>query len=274
MSHILFNRFDRSVKVAGRAYWEATILTRELMFTMLGLNDEHDTKWHALLSKHVVQNIAKSKTRPFYVLIDTPYGGIPLGALAVKNALCGGSIFKFRIDKQYYPVADVQLNTALRLGNDVIKFLARLHGQCEGHAFVERGNAEWLASIIMQGIALHILDEADGWLEAVCLLESAPGAVVMSHSGGDGFPSEALCTNQGVWPIPSGRGKRKIQPVRFSELPRDVQWSLGLAAIRTIPALELRPDNWNSFFFGRDTDAMKICAELHKLLPKEPEDTL
>ena len=45
----------------------------------------------------------------------------------------------------------VVLNTALEAGNDVVKLMARIHGQCEIHCFVRKENIEWFADLLQKG---------------------------------------------------------------------------------------------------------------------------
>lgn len=46
----------------------------------------------------------------------------------------------------------LMLNTVLALGNDPVCLFARLHGQCERHAYVEGPDRSWLAGVIQQGL--------------------------------------------------------------------------------------------------------------------------
>lgn len=82
------------------------------------------------------------------------------------------------------------LNTAVIVGNDVIRLLARLHGQCEVHGYVEGPHRAWLASVISRGRADNILRSDAGWEAVGALLASRDDEpVVTSYSVTDQFPN-------------------------------------------------------------------------------------
>lgn len=105
----------------------------------------------------------------------------------------------------------LRLNTALRYGSDPVRLAARIHGQCEIHAYVEGINRAWLANLIQQGLDEHVYRAGiwytdrpgvnpaaqpdrrwsdQGWGEVVKLLRDRDDEpVVMSYSVCDGFPN-------------------------------------------------------------------------------------
>jgi hypothetical protein len=84
---------------------------------------------------------------------------------------------------------DLVLNTVLVMGSDPLCLLARLHGQCEIHAYVEGPNRAWMASLIRQGLAAGLYRRGMGWESVADLLEQSDAEpVVTSYSVTGGFP--------------------------------------------------------------------------------------
>lgn len=106
----------------------------------------------------------------------------------------------------------VCLNTALRYGSDPVRLAARIHGQCEIHAWVDGKNRAWLADLVQRGLDEKVyragiwyvdrvsdgpaIGQSDrkwsdqGWGEVIALLRSRDdGPVVMSYSVCDQFPN-------------------------------------------------------------------------------------
>jgi hypothetical protein len=160
------------------------------------------------------------------------------------------------------------LNTALKIGNDVIKFMARLHGQCEIHGFVEGKNRNWLADIIQDGLDKKILRESihgvsNGWNKVIELLRSDnSNPVVMSYSVCESFPNSSVTTWKPKYDEKSGEDLHD----EWYDLPRNEQWKMSMDAIRQEPSLELTPDTWNDFYFVGNKDAFYL-----KSLIKEKE---
>ena len=147
----------------------------------------------------------------------------------------------------------VSLNTALRLGSDPVKLLARLHGQCEIHAWVDGPNRAWLANIIRQGLASRLYGAGRGWEEVIELLETlADQPVVTSYSVCDSFPNEVVAEWTG-------------SNDEWYALTESERWERAVAGLRQKCAnrhysLELRPDNWNDFYFDLNISALDIRA--------------
>ena len=133
------------------------------------------------------------------------------------------------------------LNTANDMGSDPIKLLARLHGQCEIHAYVEGPNRAWLAGIIARGREIGIFRAEMGWESVVDLLRSRDdGPVVTSYSVCESFPNSGVAKF-----VYDGDA-----PDAWYDLPHEEQWRMGLAGIRSERGLEMKPDNWSTFYFG------------------------
>jgi hypothetical protein len=160
-------------------------------------------------------------------------------------------------------VWELALNTAMAIGNDTVRFFARLHAQCEVHGYVEGYNREWLAAIIDEGRKTGLYRVNQGWESVTAALrvcDTEP--MVMSYSVCDGFPNPYV----GDWmpELPEGQTwsslpleQQREQEVRqeaWYDLPREEQWERSLRALRGKPnrGLELTPDHWSDFRFGHN----------------------
>lgn len=64
--------------------------------------------------------------------------------------------------------ADVKLNTALRLGNDVIKLITKLAGWGESHAWFDGKDRAWAADLIDEGVKTGVLRDGIWYVDRVC----------------------------------------------------------------------------------------------------------
>lgn len=112
------------------------------------------------------------------------------------------------------------LNTAVVTGSDAVKLGARIHGQCELHAWVDGPNRAWLADVMQQGLDAGVFRSgfwyaatpdgpkdqwsSQGWEKVMELLRSrADEPVVMSYSVCESFPNS---TAAGWEPPPMPEG--------------------------------------------------------------------
>lgn len=159
-------------------------------------------------------------------------------------------------------VFDCALNTALLLGNDAIKLLARLHGQCEIHTYVEEKNRYWLADIISTGLEQNILRERMGWESVITLLRDivqTPGAVVTSYSVTDRFPNPDIAgceTDE----------DEALEETGWYSLTNSEQWRLAMLGLRQRDWLEMKPENWNTYHFTDGVTGYDIRVEAYRLL--------
>lgn len=141
----------------------------------------------------------------------------------------------------------VSLNTALVMGSRPVKLLARLHGQCEIHTWVDGQNRAWLAGIIEEGRKSGIFRADQGWEEVVEFLRQRDDeAVVTSYSVCEQFP-----TTPESWEYreaeedyfgPDGRA--------WYDMSREEQWKVSMDELRERQALELEPESFDDFWFG------------------------
>ena len=164
--------------------------------------------------------------------------------------------YRFKLGRAYDTVRTVQLNTALRIGNDIVKLLARIQGHGEEPCFVEARNAKWLASIIMRGIAHQWLFEEDGWLPVVSMLERTRDPIVIT--GTLDFANVDFV--KGAW--------IGLLPKREAHKHKSKRWRACITALREQPRLELNPKTWEDYCFGSGIDALKINAHIAAQLPQ------
>lgn len=147
----------------------------------------------------------------------------------------------------------VALNTILAAGGDVLRLMARLHGQCEVHGYIEGPNRAWLADLIDKGIGECLLRPNMGW-EAVTelLRKSDYEPIVTSYSVCDGFPSPYFCLPE--------RTTTELEYESWYTLPNEEKWRQGMEKLRSLSEslLEFRPDNWSEVRFDEGITAMDI----------------
>lgn len=167
------------------------------------------------------------------------------------------------------PTWDLTLNTCLRIGSPPVQLAARLHAQCEIHAWVDGPNRAWLADLIGQGLTSgvfrgRIADRATGWESVTELLRSRDDEpVVTSYSVCDQFPHAGASTWMPAWPegIPRRwdaltepqQRERSAREETWYDLPDEEQWQHGMDYLRTgTGSLELQPGKFGAgaFHFG------------------------
>jgi hypothetical protein len=144
----------------------------------------------------------------------------------------------------------LMLNTALQLGNEQLQLAARLHGQCELHAWVDGPNRAWLADVMQAGLDSGLYRRRipyretpgsepiwsdQGWDDVIALLRERDDApVVTSFSVTEQFPNP-------------GQQWAKYGDEWFDLAPAD-QWRIGMHWLRQDGRnLELKPglgDRW------------------------------
>jgi hypothetical protein len=137
------------------------------------------------------------------------------------------------------------LNTAWVVGNDPVRLMARLHGQCEVHCWVAGNNRNWLAQIMKAGLASGLYRKQQGWEAVIDFLSSrADEPVVCSYSVCESFPNFGC--------LPENHPLRTTDDEAFYELPDDERWALCFKGLQEHGSgLELDPHKWDKFFFNR-----------------------
>lgn len=245
MSSINFHTFKGTTKVRGseRAYFGITCA--EIAWVIIGPHAAEYGRPSSLLRytcppNHFTTNsVGGSFAEAFHIYFRVGDGALLLGERKV-------SMFT------------LQLNTALYMGSNPVKLAARLHGQCEIHAYVEGKNRKWLAEIIRQGRNIGFYREDMGWEEVIALLEeSDEGPVVTSYSVCESFPNAHVAQYPDV---------DEDEDAAWYKLSREEQWERALIGLRDSGSgLEMSPDNWDGFCFDDGIDANKFIKQLRAL---------
>lgn len=154
------------------------------------------------------------------------------------------------------------LNTAMAIGNDAIKFVARMNAQCELHCYVRGRNRAWLADIIARGYEARILRFGMGWEGAIHILRAdSRDAVILSYSVTDPFPDMQMVYERDLWGENAlGDEERRTE---WEGLPRGRRWMLGLQALyESESGLELKPDGWDNYYFESGVTAFDLTPDL------------
>jgi hypothetical protein len=165
------------------------------------------------------------------------------------------------VDGREYDAWQLTLNTVLAIGSDPVKLCARLHGQCEIHAYTEGPNRSWLANLIRQGIGTGVMRDdgyprpdggrgaAGQWAELAAWLQSREDEpAVTSYSVCEPFP------NPGV----AGADGKEARELWYAQPPAR-RWESALAGLRGNHP-ELTPDDWDDYRFGHGKDAFWLVA--------------
>jgi hypothetical protein len=178
------------------------------------------------------------------------------------------------LDWQGRPLAawTFSLNTALTLGNDQVRFLARLHGQCEIHGWVEGQHRTWLAGIIDRGREVGLYRAGAGWEAVAALLRSRNDEpVVMSYSVCDAFPNAHASDWLPPWPTgkpqdwdalsEAEQDEREARTEAWYDLDGEEQWARGMRWLRAEPGMkQLEPIGWAEFRFGHGLSVFDLIA--------------
>lgn len=152
------------------------------------------------------------------------------------------------------------LNTVLAIGSPPLQLAARLHGQCEMHAWVEGEHGDWMADLIEEGLRTGIFrlgrDRENRWADVVRLLRESRGPVVTSYSVCEGFPNPSVAD----WTPPQCETCRSKPPsVRdkcdeccgeplwdaWYDLAAAEQWKLAMKGLREEDSTpQITPENW------------------------------
>lgn len=175
----------------------------------------------------------------------------------------------FLVQGKLYSVFTIALNTAMAMGSDPVRLLARLHGQCEIHCYVEGANRAWLASIIEEGRKSGIMRADSGWEEVIKLLRSRDdGPVVTSYSVCEQFPN----TQAAQWSPPEDEEGNEDWDAWY-QIDEAERWRMGIEGLRSGvmgKALEMHPDAWSDYYFGNGMNGFSVRVYADSLV-KEPE---
>lgn len=262
MSRIYFHTADcDGPELSGRERAYMGVLVSELAGAVIGRGD-HERLRSLIPTGHYLHNLHGYEfTRCFEVWLN-------VGGIGCDGRLGDTDLFT------------LQLNTALRLGGDTLKLLARLHGQCEIHAFIEAADAAWLAEIIDEGITNRVYRKRQGWEELLAFLRSykSDQPIVTSYSVTESFPPFASVAP--AWPdgverkwdaLPRDeQERREVIQDEWEQKPHRERWNVGVAWLReTRPMLRIDPETWEAYTFNNGKSMFDVLASLSESQPAD-----
>ena len=245
MSRIYFHGKVKDTEVHGTERHYANVICKDIASAIIMRSAKYEGEY-----KDFLLSIARPKDGSDECLKRIP-------ALWFETDYDGGFVINDILHSNFI----IQLNTMLRMGNDPMKLYARLHGQCEIHAYVEGPNRQWLAEIIKEGLRTHIFRPDEGWETVIPHLEEADDSpIVTSFSVCDEFPNPYIA---GFDFDPEDIDDSD----RWYELPYEERWELGLKGLRNNHSdVELIPENWDDYYFGHGMDAFKLTEYIYNEL--------
>ena len=236
MSRVYFHFEDgEDVEVRGAERAWASRVCNSLALALVG--DQYDS-WIAkyINPKHYLHSMkGEAWERSFPAAVGADYRG----DLFVRE---GKAVESFSL----------VLNTATVLGSEPVRLLARLHAQCEIHAWLEEANRKWYAEKISLGLRDKVLRRSMGWeelAERLTDIKSHPGAVVTSYSVCEQFPH------------PMGADEyRGDERDAFFEKPHAEQWAFAIDRLRR-SSLEWKPETWTQQAFGHGLTFLDLRNE-------------
>jgi hypothetical protein len=208
---------------------------------VMALNLEHD--WDSPEHPSPIRRILS----PTHYAADPRYKGREFARTLGTALRVGSDETSLVVEGKRVDVFAATLNTAYVMGSDATKLMARLHGQCELHAYVEGPNRAWLAAMIERGRETDVLRPNMGWEATVELLRSRDDCpVVTSYSVCEQFPNAHVAD----WnaPIDEESGEKVWDD--WYDIEEAERWRLAMEGLRAQGSgLELKPDNWETFYF-------------------------
>jgi hypothetical protein len=255
MSRIYFRSPEGEAELRGSERAYAGVLCNDLMYVALDLDNSHYLpEWEQQMWSNVIP------------ADHWAYKNGKLDGGGVRLYVSGRSESTLPMDGEQIDTFSMSLNTALVAGSDAVKLLARLHGQCEIHCWVDGPNRAWLAGIIERGRKTHVLRPNQGWENVVELLRSRDDSpVVTSYSVCEGFPRPDLDLD--YWPEgdEDSDDERYDKREKWWEFPAARQWEGCMKTLREHGGrLELRPDDWEDYHFRHGVNAFEYRAYLEQ----------
>ncbi|MDT5061541.1 MAG: hypothetical protein QOH63_2000 [Acidobacteriota bacterium] len=251
MSRVYFHEQEGDSEVRGSERAYASYLCNEVFLAALNLNDYDSSERPSVLRNIIAPShyVVRYKGREFAQSLKT--------ALVVPT-----SDELLVVEGKRVEVFSAALNTALIMGSDPIKLMARLHGQCEIHAYIEGKNRDWVAGIIEKGRASGIMRADVGWEETITMLRSnSERPVVTSYSVCEQFPNAGAAK----WTPPVNEDGEDWDT--WYDLPREERWRLGMEDLRAESLLEIKPDDWDTYYFRDGVNGFKLLEAAYALQP-------
>lgn len=227
MSSIAFHELGRTTRVSGRERAMMGRLCHSMLIAQIGHRDDwKDWVPYVIAPDHYLADMARE---------TLTFEGISRFNRSVETHLhVGDSMY---LDGEPLCLFSLQLNSAIEWGSERMRLIAKLHGQCEIHAYCEENDRAWLAELIDQAVEDKLLRPDawgyDGWPAVSAMLRDGRGPVVTSYSVCDSFPTPtldpALAEHEDPWEA-------------WEEKTEVEQWEIGMAALRAEPGLQINPE--------------------------------
>lgn len=234
MSSIIFHSEHIDVAVRGSERFLMGSILSDTFKAALGLSKYSDNKW-------VLDYIEKTD-RNSYLFSKSSHSGDSLDTwLSLPE-----HGHKFIFDGKPVELFSIVLSTAIALGGDELKLMARLHGQCEIHCWIEPANHAWFAGIIEKALAKHILRAEQGWETVIALLRKGiESAIVCSYSVCEQFPN----AHTAGWKEPTENSET------WYDLTDTERWEKAMVGLRSqsekyILTNEIKPETWDNYSFA------------------------
>jgi hypothetical protein len=143
------------------------------------------------------------------------------------------------------------LNTALAGGGDFLRLAARMHAQCEIHAWIAAEDCLWFADMIQRERDTGTLRADVGWEAVIQLLIRNT-----RQTRPDPFPVVMSYTVTGRWldRLTAGMGEDA-----FAALDTQQQWEWCVPHLKE--SMRIQPEDWHRYRFGDCLTAFDIAAE-------------
>lgn len=151
----------------------------------------------------------------------------------------------------------IAVNTAAAIGNEPLRFLAKLHAQCELHCWVDGPHREWLAGVIERGRRIGLYRADMGWEDVAALLRAnSTEPVVLSYSVCRQFPNPDLVIEE------AGDEAWEEAVERWYEQPKEAQWAQAMERLKAAPESGLQIEPPLDDTYGDELTAFDVLAAL------------
>lgn len=267
MSSIAFHERGWTVRVSGRERAAMGLICSDMLAAQIGKLAYQDLGWVEVVAKsgHYLHSEAvalrksaneSEKADRQHRLAQSLETWFSVGGITSQDALVlnGKPVDPFTIG----------LNSAVAWGNECIQLAAKLHAQCEIHAYCEGPDRAWLADLIGRCVKLGVFQAEpwgyDGWAAVMArLVSSSEAPVVTSYSVTDTFPNPSFA--------PEGMEMDEDDPWdTWSKFSEDDQWRWSMEALRRETSLRIAPETIGKRYGDRMTGA-EFMERVPKLAP-------
>jgi len=246
MSHVSFHSLGQpDLEIGGTERAHAAVVTSRIAASLLDLRSDHDdAPRRRVLSMLRPERVAGSHwERDPEALLGLGFGR------------------RDTLQWRGRPVSGLELalNTALAVGSDPLRLLARLHGQCEIHAHVAPEDRAWLAGVVDEGADSGVLRHTrlgnySTWRDLAAWLRGGASHVVTSYSVCRSFPDSDLVVD-----VPHTSDDYESAVAAFFAQPERDQWARCLPRLH--PTLRMGPADWRTYRFGHRLTVLDLLAD-------------